>query len=298
MRNCAHCGREVAADKQFCGYCGYRADNPEIETKEQSPAQDKLAMAKPNRRVVVGVVLAAIIIISSLVTANIYFPFFEDSNPDADGDGITDSEDDYPNDADFSAKLTVIDSNWYTVNNTIFVVIEFKNPKNYDLSWVQTDISLTSSSGEEVRKDNTVLWSGNILHTGERAYSFWHFEDVGPGVEGYQIEVKGENYKGNNNFNYPRIELINNQGSLSEAPNQWGFKEYLVTGQVKNLDDEEQVVSTWVGYYNTQGKLLDVNFDVLPVIAPGTSEHFEILSNNPMSADIWSFNVHLVVEFI
>ena len=117
MRTCSHCRREVPEDKKFCTYCGYRLKEP-LKSEPRTPEpKNEIKKSKMYLSIVVFVI---IILISSSIAY--YIQTKEKDVIDSDHDGIPDSEDDFPEDGDFSAKLDVIDSNWYRKDETVFVV--------------------------------------------------------------------------------------------------------------------------------------------------------------------------------
>lgn len=300
MQTCSHCRRDVDDNKQFCTYCGYRV-KPTISSKlDKSKQQKQSKQPQKSMRTKVTFLIIMVIIIVIIGTLAAYFIEYRgQSEPDSDNDGIPDDEDDYPNDSNFCAKLDVINSNWYRLNESVYVILEFQNNKRFDIYWVESIVILKTASIEYFTSDYTVLYSRNILKPGDKAVSFWIFEDPNSSVASYEIEVKGENRKEQEPFKRPDVELLSDEGEYNISDNNSVPGRYIVSGKIKNDDDIEQVVNVWVAFYNSNGKILDVNFETIIVqITTEEASDFIVESNTPKADEISDYELYLVFELL
>jgi hypothetical protein len=297
MRTCGHCGREVSDWLKFCSYCGYRIK----KKQEQKASSNKKSKNTPgsSKKSIVYVVIALVIILIAVVAVQLSGLLQqEETDNDLDDDGIPNDEDDYPKNSRYSAKLKVTDSNMYSLDESIYVVLEFKNTKSYKISNIEIFITLIGGPDDTtVRAEKTVFWSGNELPAGETGLSYWYFLSLAPTVSDYNIEVKGAKSSTDQPPTQIKIILESHHGNLTGLTNPFEPK-YEIHGKINNTGTVEEIVNIWAGFYDQNDKLLDVNF-IPVIIASGTEgKEFGLPCLTPEADNIQYYEIILVVELI
>lgn len=300
MRSCSHCGRDVEENKEFCSYCGYKAKQPE-DTKKGAKKAKKNKGAKanekaPSKRAIIFISIVLIILIGCGIYINYFTTWLGES--DGDSDGVPDSEDDFPKNPNYSAKLEVIESNSYRINETFYVVLEFKNTKNFNIYWAEIVIKLRDDSGSEFLIDSTEFWSSGFLTPDQHAFSLWFIDDPYQLINDYEIIIRSDRSTLGKTDSKPKIELLSHTGNLNHMGNRTVLPQYLVTGEIKNSDASEHIVNVWAAFFDNDHKLLDVSYVTVPEILSGESQEFQIHTMTPNADKIESYDIFIVVELI
>ncbi len=297
MQTCSHCGREVDEQKNFCAYCGYRIKGQSISKKEiEKPKESK--KSKDQKKQIITIVIIAVIILSIVAIEVFIIMSRAPEELDTDNDGIPDSEDDYPKDKEFSAKLDIVESNWFRQDKNVTVVFQFKNNKQFDIYWVEMIIGLQNEAGEVFKSIDNVLFSKNILKPDESAFTSWTLEDNAGITAGFIVEIKGEHRGNRDPFIRPEVTLLTHEGEFINSSNESSLSKYVITGHLRNDDELDQYINLWAVFYDKSGKLLDVDFVTIYIPEGEVTSDFIIMSDMPEADKIENYELYLVFELI
>jgi hypothetical protein len=290
----------VEENKEFCSYCGYKAKAPGDSKSDTKKAKNnnsaKVDDKGPDKRAMIFISIVAIILIGSGIYINYFTTWF--GEPDRDSDGVPDSEDDFPKNADYSAKLEVIESNSYRLNNTFYVVLEFTNPKNFNIYWAEILVKLKDDSGSEFLIDSTEFWSSEFLTPDEHAFSLWFIDDPYQLINDYEIKIRSSRSTLGKSDTKPKIELLSHTGTFNHTGNTTESPHYLVAGEIKNSDESEHIINVWAAFFDKDHNLLDVSYVTISEILPEDSQEFHIHTMTPNADKIESYNIFIVIELI
>ena len=204
----------------------------------------------------------------------------EEEAQDIDGDGVPDSEDDFPSNGQWSAILEVTKINWSTNENRGTTTYwEFKNNKSYSINVMKGTITLfyddstTFSWGKEI-------WKNGILGSGEKGVANGYIYTVEEKNVSYaEVEVKGK--KGGGNYSRPDVEI-----ESEEFTGEW------VYAYIKNNEAVDVNIEIGVAYFNAKGELLETSEPgSLDTIGPGETKRFGKMTGKE---GVTTFNVHII----